>query len=78
MPRQNNDPRKPSQIETLLAVSIRVPIGGAGAGSTPLTRPPRRGRVARRNLRRSQCDQMAALVGIAPNLRAIPASHVTF
>ena len=37
MPRQNNDPRKPSQIETLLAVSIRVPIGGAGAGSTPLT-----------------------------------------
>jgi hypothetical protein len=41
-----------------------------------LTRPPIRRRIARRNLRPPQRDQMAALVGIAPHLRAVLAAHV--
>src|SRR6266699_493090 len=41
-----------------------------------LARPPRRGRIARRDLGRAQRHQMAALVGIAAHLRAIFAAHV--
>ena len=41
-----------------------------------LPRPPRRWRIARRYLRRTQRDEMAALERIAANLRTVPASHV--
>ena len=39
-------------------------------------RPPRRGRIARRDLGGAQRDQMAALVGIAPDYGALAAAHV--
>jgi hypothetical protein len=42
----------------------------------PITQPPMRRRIARRNLGRPQRDQMAPLVRIAAYLRAILAPHV--
>jgi len=70
MPRQNNDPRKPSQIETLLSANRRGRRRVYAAHpATMLT--------AGRNLRCPQRDQMAALEGIAANLRTVPASHVS-
>src|SRR5258705_13802879 len=47
-------------------------------GTSPLARPPRRARIARRNLGRPQRDQMAPLVGIAPDFGALAAAHVAF
>jgi hypothetical protein len=41
-------------------------------------RPPSRWRVNGRNLRRSQCHQMAAFERIGPDLRAVLAPHVAF
>src|SRR5665213_1825728 len=43
-----------------------------------LSRPPSRRRVACGYLGRAQRDEMAALVGVAANLRAILAAHVAF
>ena len=43
-----------------------------------LPRPPCRRRVHRADLRRPKRDQMAPLVGIATDLRAILAAHVAF
>jgi hypothetical protein len=40
--------------------------------------PPCRRRVAGRNFVRSQRYELAALVGIATDLRTIPATHVSF
>jgi hypothetical protein len=40
-------------------------------------RPPRGGRIARRDLGRAQRNKVAALVRIASNLRAILAAHVS-
>src|ERR1700682_3270099 len=43
-----------------------------------LPRPPCRGRIARGDLGRAQRDQMAPLVGIAPDFGALAAAHVAF
>jgi hypothetical protein len=43
-----------------------------------LPRPPCRWRIAHRNLGRAQRDEMAALVRIAAQFRAVPATHVSF
>jgi hypothetical protein len=40
--------------------------------------PATRRWIKRRNLCWAQCDKVTALVGIAANLRAVPAAHVTF
>src|SRR5213595_2508148 len=45
---------------------------------SPLARPPRRGRIARRDLGRAQCHHMAALEGIALDFGALAAAHVAF
>src|SRR5258705_1406857 len=47
-------------------------------GTSPLARPPRRARISRRNLGRPQRDEMASLVGIAPDFGALAAAHVAF
>src|SRR4029079_11484405 len=44
----------------------------------PLSRPPCRRWIVGRNSLRSQRYKLAALVGIAPDLRAILAAHVPF
>jgi hypothetical protein len=48
------------------------------SGRSPPTRPPRRGRIARRDLGGPQRDQMAPLIGIAPNFGALAATHIAF
>ena len=45
------------------------------SGSSPPTRPAR---IARRDLGGAQRDQMAPLVGIAPNFGALAATHIAF
>ena len=45
---------------------------------SPLARPPRRWRIAGRNLGSAQRNQMASLVGIAPDFGALAAPHVAF
>src|SRR3984885_7516856 len=47
-------------------------------GPLAFPRPPCRRRIKRRNLGWSERYQMAALIGIAADLRAILAAHVTF
>src|SRR5258708_33739891 len=48
------------------------------SSGSPLARPPSRWRIVRGNLCLPQRDQMAPLVGIAPDLRAVLAPYVAF